>query len=244
MKTTIATSALATVCLTSSVAALISMQVRYTDNLINVGNLDAFTATWETLYAAAGNLQGVVSDKTYGTDENACQTDDKEDLTVEVKMDGAWGIVGNATSANMRDAIIVTMWNSLDALWNQSQYIIYEGCTGTTWQDTPLYSSTAACGPRSAASCAEACSDVGTPDLVQCTSSSYGSLLPSEIKVTTYEDGTLLADELTVTFAATANDISDGGCGLVGTLTEKFASFIPYVGGLFAAGITYECGTD
>lgn len=65
--------------LTSSVNGLISMQVRYTDNMINgmwpspaskdvcniptstdilflVGNLDAFTATWTTLYAADGNL--------------------------------------------------------------------------------------------------------------------------------------------------------------------------------------------
>lgn len=188
--------------------------------------------------------QGVVSDDTYQTDQNPCQTDDKEDLTVEVKMDGAWGIVGNATSANMRDAIIVTLWNSLDALWNQSSYEIFEGCTGTTWQDTPLYTPTAACGTESAVSCADACSDAETPTLVQCTSLTYGSLLPSEIKVTAYNDGSLLADELTVTFAATANDVSDGGCGLVGTLTEKFAAFIPYVGGLFAAGISYECGAD
>lgn len=159
-------------------------------------------------------------------------------------MDGAWGIEGNATAANMRDAIISTMWNSLDALWNQSTYAVYEGCTGTTWQDTPLYTPSAACGPHSAVSCADACSDEETPDLVQCTSVTYGSTLPSELKVTAYDDGTLLADQLTITFAATANDVSDGGCGLVGTLTEKFAAFIPYVGGLFAAGITYECDQD
>lgn len=157
-------------------------------------------------------------------------------------MDGAWGIVGNATSAAMRDAIIVTMWNSLDALWNQSQYIVYEGCTGTTWMDTPLYTTTAACGPRSAVSCADACADELTPDLVQCTTLTYGSTLPSELKVTAYNDGSLLADELTITFAATSNDVSSGGCGLVGTLSEKFLSFIPYVGGLFAAGVAFECG--
>ena len=54
----------------------------------------------------------------------------------------------------------------------------------------------------------------------------------------------LLADELTVTFAATANDVSDGGCGIVGTISEELASFVPYVGGLFSEGIAFECGDD
>lgn len=79
MKSTFGKLALGAVYLTSSVTGLISMQVRYTDNMINgmwqfspskylcnittctditflVGNLDAFTATWTTLYAADGNL--------------------------------------------------------------------------------------------------------------------------------------------------------------------------------------------
>lgn len=188
------------------------------------------------------NRQGVVTDQSYQTDQNTCQTDDKQDLTVRVTMDGAWGQEGSATSADVRDAIVKTVWSSLEELWNQSQYTVYEACSGTTWQDTPLYAATAACGPKSAASCAAACPDVGTPDLVQCDTATYASKLPSKVKVTVYEDGALRADELTVTFAATANDVSDGGCGLVGTITENLAGFIPGVGSLFAAGIAFECG--
>lgn len=157
-------------------------------------------------------------------------------------MDGAWGQEGDATSADVRDAIVKTVWSSLEDLWSQSEYTVYEGCYGTTWQEGPLYTSSAACGPKSAASCAAACADVGTPDLVQCDTATYASKLPSKMKVTVYEDDTLLADELTVTFAATANDISDGGCGLVGTISEHLASFIPGVGSLFSAGIAFECG--
>lgn len=185
--------------------------------------------------------QGVVTDNSYGTDQSTCQTDSQKDLTVQVTMDGAWGLVGDATASDIREAIVSTLWSSVEALWAQSQYTVYEDCSGTTWQESVLYSSSAACGPKSAVSCEDACSDAGTPYLVQCTTATYGSKLPSELRVTVYEDGTLLADDLTVTFAATANDISDGGCGLVGTISEQLSSFIPVVGGLFSAGISFEC---
>lgn len=156
-------------------------------------------------------------------------------------MNGAWGAAGKASSADVRDAIVQTTWNSIQALWNQAQYTVYEDCSGTTWQESPRYTDSAACGPKSAASCAGACADVGTPDLVQCTTATSASKLPSTLKVTVYEEDKLMADELEVTFATTANDVSDGGCGLVGTLTEQLASFIPVVGGLFAAGINFQC---
>lgn len=183
----------------------------------------------------------MVTDDTYQTDTTTCQTDDKSDLTVQVTMDGAWGIAGEATAANMRDALIQTAWKSVEAIWDEHKYLIYSGCEGTTWQDSPTYTDTAACGPSSSVGCADACPDVGTPELVQCPTSSYASLLPSTLKVTAYNDGVLLADDITVTFAASANDISDGGCGIVGTITEKLASYIPVIGGLFAEGVAYEC---
>lgn len=182
-----------------------------------------------------------MTDTSYQADSNTCQTDDKQDLTVQVTMDGAWGAEGNATSSNVRDAIVQTMWSSIQSLWQESEYTVYEGCSGLNWQEAVDYQSSAACGPSSSVSCADACSDAGTPDLVQCTTSTSASRLPSTLKVTVYEDETLLADELTLTFAATANDVSDGGCGLVGTLSAQFSSFIPMVGGLFAAGINFEC---
>lgn len=183
----------------------------------------------------------MVTDNSYGTDSNLCQTDSEKDLTVQVKMDGAWGLVGDATASDIRGAIISTLWSTIEALWAQGQYTVYDGCEGLTWQESVLYTDTAACGPKSAVSCQDACSDAGTPTLVQCATGTSGSKLPSELKVTVYEDGTLLADDLTITFAATSNDISSGGCGLVGTISEQLATFIPVVGGLFSAGIAFEC---
>lgn len=187
--------------------------------------------------------QGVVTDNSYQTDQNTCQTDSKSDLTVRVSMDGSWGAETGATQSDMRAAMVSTMWSSIEAIWAQNQYTVYGGCAGLTWQEAVDYSSSAPCGPQSAVSCSDACSSAAsTTYLVQCDTATVASKLPSTLKVTAYESGTLLADELTVTFAATANDISDGGCGIVGTISEQLASFIPVVGGVFSAGIAFQCG--
>lgn len=157
-------------------------------------------------------------------------------------MSGAWGAEGGASSSAVRDAIVQTMWSSLEGLWEQSRYAVYEGCYGLTWMEGPLYTASAACGRLSATSCADACaSAASTPELVQCDTLTWAGKVPSELRVTVYEDGKLLADELVLSFAATANDISDGGCGLVGVLAEQLAGFIPGVGSLFAAGINFKC---
>lgn len=187
------------------------------------------------------NSQGVVTDDTYQTDKNPCQTDNKKDLSVQVTMDGSWGAAAGVNSADMRGAMVSTLWSSLITLWKQNEYVVYEGCYGTVWQNSPAYSATAACGPKSATSCATACSKVGTPKLTQCDTATFGSKVPSKIRVTAYEGDKLLAEELTVTFGATDNDISDGGCGLVGVVAKQLAGFVPGVGSLFAAGIDFKC---
>lgn len=75
----------------------------------------------------------------------------------------------------------------------------------------------------------------------QCATVTNATRMPSSLRLTVYNDTTLLADDLTLTFSASSNDISDGGCGIVGTIAEKLAGFIPYVGGLFAEGIAFKC---
>lgn len=184
----------------------------------------------------------MVTDNSYQTDLAACQTDDAKDLTVRVTMDGAWGAQDTVTQSDMRAAMVSTMWSSLEALWQENQFTVYQGCYGLTWQETPLYNASAACGPRSTASCDTACPDATNPATVQCETGALAGKLPSTLKVTTFQDGTLLPNELTVTFAATANEVTNGGCGLVGIISAKLASFIPVVGGMFAEGIAFECG--
>lgn len=157
-------------------------------------------------------------------------------------MDGSWGARGQISQSDMRAAMVSTMWEALEAIWAENQYTVYSGCAGLSWQESVAYSSSAPCGPQSATSCSAACkSEASTPDLVQCDASAVAGKMPSTLKVTAYEDGSLLADELTVTFAATANDISDGGCGIVGFISEQLAAFVPVAGGLFAAGIAFQC---
>lgn len=186
--------------------------------------------------------QGVETDASYGTDRNTCQTDSDSDLTVRVTIHGSWGAEANVTQNDMRNAMVATMWISLEAIWAQNQYTVYADCAGLTWQESVAYASSAACGPRSAASCADACSlAASTPHGVQCTTATSASKLPSILTVTAYDGDTLLADELTVTFSSTANDVGDGGCGIVGTISEELASFVPVVGGLFSQGIAFAC---
>lgn len=185
--------------------------------------------------------KGVVVDKSYQTDQETCNIDGQKDTTVNVKMEGAWGVVGQASAANMRDAIMASMWKTIDTIFKQNQYQVFDGCKGTTWMDGVAPVATAACGPSAAMSCANPCAKVNTPTKAQCDTMTYGSKLPSQIKVTAYNDATLVADDLTVTFTAAANDVSNGGCGVVGVITKELATFIPLVGGLFATGIDLKC---
>lgn len=149
----------------SVASALLNMHVAYSDNMINVGNADLFAATWQKIYATDGNSLGVVTDASYGADTGTCQTDNDQDITMRLQMTGAWGSEGDISEYEMRDSIVQTLWAAINSIAEQNMYQVYAGCQGTTWQEGPLYTSDAACGPKSAVSCESACSNVGTPAL-------------------------------------------------------------------------------
>lgn len=225
----------------TSTASLVQMHVQYSDALVNVGAMDIFAATWQKIYATDGNGQGAINDDTYSTYLDTCkaEAEPETDLDVRVEMNGAWGANDetNISTYQMRDAIVQTTWAAYQELAAQNQYDVYTNCAGFTWQESVLYTSSAACGPSSAVACPDSCDS----EMLQCMNYSTGTYLPSTLRVSAYLDDELMADSITFTISSTETEGFDDGCGIVGTIAEKLASFIPVVGSLFSAGIEFEC---
>ncbi|KAG7402442.1 hypothetical protein Forpi1262_v017865 [Fusarium oxysporum f. sp. raphani] len=70
----------------------IKVEVRYSDRMVDVGNLDLFKNTWQEIYGATGNQQSVVSDKIFKTFTKGCTTwAGKPAMNAQVKINGQWG---------------------------------------------------------------------------------------------------------------------------------------------------------
>src|SRR4051812_44187044 len=73
-------------------AGEIQVEVRYTDAMVDVGNLELFAETWQKIYSAEGNGRSILSDTTYTTNSSQCGSwADKGDREVRVQVNGQWG---------------------------------------------------------------------------------------------------------------------------------------------------------
>ncbi|OLN81009.1 hypothetical protein CCHL11_09983 [Colletotrichum chlorophyti] len=229
--------------LAAQAAAKVQLEVRYSDNMIDVGTLDIFAATWQAIYAEPGNQRAIMTDRSFGADTNTCThyTDNKPDITVRVKMNGAWGRTPGLKDNQMREGLVQAMWQVLQKTSNPYGYEVFSQCRGTTWQESVGYTSAAACGPKSSRNCQSPCRKVGSPGLTQCMKQTWAHKVPSSLRVTAYIDGRLQPDDLIIEFASQVNPVK-GGCGLVGDIAGALAGYvIPVVGGLFAKGIAIGC---
>ncbi|KAL1618759.1 hypothetical protein SLS56_010450, partial [Neofusicoccum ribis] len=240
MKATTPALLLATTAATAS--ALVQMEVRYSDSLVDVGNADLFAMTWQTLYDTAGNERAIMTDRTAGADTNPCThaEDADPDVTVRVQMNGAWGQTPGLEVNQMRDALVQSLWEVLKAVSDKEGYEVFTGCRGTSWMESVASDPNAACGREAARTCEEPCKDVNSPGLAQCTTRTWGHKVPSSFRVTAYIDGKLQPDDLIVTFDSATN-AQAGGCGWVGEVASAVAGFIPVAGGLFQQGIALGC---
>ncbi|EKG12912.1 hypothetical protein MPH_09959 [Macrophomina phaseolina MS6] len=132
------------------------------------------------------------------------------------------------------------MWEVLKEVMARNEYEVFTGCRGTTWMESVAQDPNAACGPSSAVTCEQACKDVNSPGLAQCTTRTLGHKVPSTLRVTAYIDNQLQPDDLIITFESAVNP-SSGGCGWVGEIASAVAGFIPVAGGLFQQGIALGC---
>ncbi|KAF6802888.1 hypothetical protein CMUS01_15231 [Colletotrichum musicola] len=228
--------------LAAQASALVQMEVRYSDRMVDVGNLDLFAVTWQAIYGETGNTRAIMTDRSFGAQTNECThyEDYDPDVTVQVKMNGAWGQTPGLTDNQMRDGLVQSLWEVLRTVSDPYGYEVYNGCRGLTWMESVGYTPEAACGPKSAKNCEYACRNENSPGLAQCMNHTWGHKVPSTLRVTAYIDGRLQPDDLIVEFGATKNQEA-GGCGLVGEVAGFLAGFIPVGGELFAKGIEIGC---
>ncbi|KAL1633917.1 hypothetical protein SLS58_010861 [Diplodia intermedia] len=229
--------------LASQATALVQMDVRYSDNMIDVGNIDLFAQTWQILYDTAGNERSVVTDKDISSDNNPCtsENDSSPDLTVSIKMTGAWGQTPGLEQNQMRDGLIQSAWEVLRNIADRNKYNVYGGCTGFTWQESVPGDANAPCGPKAATTCEEACKDESDiPGSVECSLVTTGYKVPSELRVTAYIDDQLQPDDLIISIESVVNPVT-GGCGISGEIAKAVANFIPVAGSLFSQGIMIGC---
>ncbi|KAF4307713.1 hypothetical protein GTA08_BOTSDO04642 [Botryosphaeria dothidea] len=224
-------------------SAAVQMDVRFSDNMVDVGNIDLFAATWQTLYDTAGNERSVITDKSIGTDNNPCTSkeDSDPDLTVSVKMNGAWGQTKGLEQNQMRDGLVQSMWEVLRNVADRNKYDVYGGCSGFTWQESTPGDPNSPCGRASAKQCTDACKDAAdSPEMVECTVVTTGYKVPSTLRVTAYIEDQLQPDDLIIEIGAQKNP-ETGGCGIVGEIAKAVAGFIPVAGGIFTQGIAVGC---
>ncbi|KAJ0165598.1 hypothetical protein CTA2_10655 [Colletotrichum tanaceti] len=228
--------------LAAQASALVQMEVRYSDNMIDVGNLDLFAATWDAIYGEAGNTRAIMMDRSTGTQTNECThaSDYDPDLTVRVRINGAWGRTPGLSDNQMRDGLVQSAWEVLNRVADPYGYEVFNGCRGLTWQESVGYTSDAACGPSSSRNCEHACRNENSPGKAECKNLTWGHKVPSSLRVTAYIDGRLQPDDLIIEFGAQSNT-TPGGCGLVGTIAGALAGFVPVAGDVFAVGIDVGC---
>jgi len=228
--------------LTGIALAKIKVEARYTNEMVDVGNLDLRKVTWEEIYAAPGNQRSVVTDNSYDTYGNPCTHDSaKPDNHVRVNINGQWGRIAGLGPHDSREALVKSLWTILDDISKPTGWHVFTECFGTTWQEgVPqwAYNGVSACGGRTTTVSRECQCSIGS---AACRSHSWGHRVPSVIKVNLYNgEGALLADSLTINFASQKAEKADG-CGFVGKVASTVAGLLPGPGSLFAAGIDLAC---
>lgn len=220
-------------------AGEIQVEVRYTDQMVDVGNLELFAETWQKIYSAEGNGRSILSDTTYTTNASACtHYTSKGDREVRVQVNGQWGKIPGLGPNDSRDALVATLSKVLDEASKSSGYNVFSNCYGTTWQEAvPNWGTRPhACGGLNPTVRPDCMCDIGT---AQCEFHAWGHMVPGSIKANLYRDGALLADSLTIDFSSNAIT-KDEGCGMVGTITKNLLGFIPG-GPPLAAAIDIFC---
>jgi hypothetical protein len=224
-------------------SAKIQAEVRYSDSMIDVGNLDLFAQTWQKIYAADGNSQSVLTDVTTPAYSGGCNSwADDANLNAKVTINGQWGRVAGLGLHDSREALVQSIWAALKEVSGDNHYDVFNTCYGTTWQEgLPSWAydaGGAACGGKSPSVAADCPCEVGS---AACKDHSLGHKVPSLIKANLYdEDGALLADNLEITFESAAVG-GEGGCSTLTKVAAALAGLIPGSGSLFSTGVNVAC---
>ncbi|KAM0551310.1 hypothetical protein ACHAPJ_008414 [Fusarium lateritium] len=210
----------------------------YTDNLVNVGDVDTFYMLWTRMYDSSDD-KGGLSDMTRGAWSKFCNSPSAgSGVTTRFVLDGQWGAVGRLSGWSMRDALIHSMWQTANGIGKKNGYTVYNNCYGFTWQEGTPDRTDSACGGRSGRPCPRNndCPLGG----MECTGLKWGTWLPSIIRMNVYNrDGSLRADAYQARISSQAP--GSGGCSKAQQVSAYVADFIPIVGPYFATGIRINC---
>jgi hypothetical protein len=230
--------------LVAAASAKIEVHVSYSDNMINVGNIDLFAQTWQKIYATGGNQYQVLTDTQSSGYDGTCNSwADGFDLNVQTNINGQWGQVKGLGPHDSREGLVQALWAALKDVSDRNQWNVFSDCYGFTWQegkpDWAGSTGSGACGcyhstVQTDCGCYEA-------ENVSCKDRTVAHKVPSKIKANLYQDGALLPDSLEIDFSASDVTPEAGGCGAVGQVAAALASFIPGSGSIFAAGIKVAC---
>ncbi|RYO94787.1 hypothetical protein DL766_000050 [Monosporascus sp. MC13-8B] len=222
-------------------AGKIKVEVRYTKDMVDVGNLDIFRYTWQKIYGEPGNQRSVLTEDKYDASSGQCMSwADGPDRNVRVKINGQWGRVPGLGPHDSREALVQALYKVLTLNSDPTGYNVFTNCYGKTWQEgSPIWGDRPhACGtPKASVRPHCMCLFGGA----SCEFHSWGHKVPSSIKANLYRDGVLLADSLIIDFSSN-KVVQDNGCGTIGKIASTVAGFLPGPGSLFAAGIDVFCG--
>ncbi|KAF9878470.1 d-amino acid oxidase [Colletotrichum karsti] len=223
-------------------SALVQLEARFSDTMVDVGDLDLFKATWEAIYAEPGNARAITTDRAIGAQNHECRptSDTKETVSVQLKMTGAWGQTPGLSNNEMREGLVTTMYEVLEEVANKNAYQVFSDCEGFSMIPSFPHDPNAACGPYTSSgnNCDYPCK--GEPG-IQCTTRKWAHRVPSFMRVTAYIDNQLQPDDLVVEFSSSNVNNEKGGCGWVGPVASALAGFIPVAGEYFATGIEIGC---
>jgi hypothetical protein len=210
----------------------------YSDRLQNVGDVDIFQQTRNRMYDVS-NDRGGISDQSRGAWSKFCQPP-RSGPTVNIRfvLDGQWGAVNGVDGWKMRDAIIGSMWKTVDEIAIRNRYDVYNDCYGYSWQEAKPNQQNSACGGRSGRACPENsdCPKYG----MECRGHKFGTWLPSIMRVNVFNrDNSLRADAYQI--RTDSQRLGSGGCGKAEDVAAALAGFVPLAGSYIAAGVKLNC---
>ncbi|WYZ43092.1 hypothetical protein EsH8_VI_000791 [Colletotrichum jinshuiense] len=223
----------------ASAASPIQVEVRYSKEMIDVGNLNLGQVVWDKIYAEPGNERAIVTDTTYPTTGNKCTTWAKPvDNDARVVINGAWGRIPDLGPHDSREALVASLVKVLEEVTNPTGWRVFSNCYGLTWQESvPAWKGPHACGGLNPTVSENCLCDSG---MAQCEFHTWAHQVPSVIKANLYRDGVLLADNLEINFSSKRRAV-DSGCGTVGQVVSAVVGFLPMPGPLFATGLGVFC---
>ncbi|RSL68120.1 hypothetical protein CEP53_002722 [Fusarium sp. AF-6] len=212
-----------------------NVHVRSSDDLIDVGDLDLFSHTWQAIYAAAGNKEAVtIGPPAILTQNKPCHFNGHTDHSVTLTIEGHWDDVGGSKH-EYRDALVEAAWESLRRLADQNSYNIWKDCCAETISTNCPDVGPNGCGATNSCHCPDGPNS-------RCKTLTKGHKVPSLMNVSVTKNGAITANSLRIAFRSDTKE-QKGACGAVEIVAKAVSSFLfpPAVATLVGTGIDLQC---